>query len=109
MRGVRTLIFVALAMLAGCCEDNKVERNAAHIRDVSFAPEHREGVKPAHTVPDRWFLNVCDDGHKDDCSVRTLEHAPWDWQQQGQPVIATWKHDECSGWRMTKFEKPETP
>ncbi len=93
--------------LAGCdCSIDKRDTPAGTVVDVSFEPEHREGVKPSHDVPDRWWLNVCENGEKGACRTVKITHSPWSWQTKGSAVTMEWIHMKCRGWILVSIKNP---
>lgn len=74
------------------------------IRDVSFAPEHdvHHAKTGWRTVPDKWFINICEKNGR--CDIWMIPHAPWDWETQGSTVLATWRCNSWDGWIVTHIE-----
>ncbi len=98
------LALVTLACLSLCaCGESNDPTNGPDlvfdnvVRDVSFKAQHIEerthakGSSEFVTVPDAWYVHLCNVKSADDCFYHKINHAPWDWETVNTVVTTTWQ------------------
>ena len=93
---LRLLALIGALVLASCdAPSGKPFTIDNVVNDIAFQAQHEE----AHcakgctfvTVPDKWWLRVCNVADASDCGIVTLYHAPWKWEQEGSRVTVQWQ------------------
>ena len=110
---MRKCILAALASvsLAGCGYSNEPSGDPLKVVDViseiSFLPAHTEKHCSKscsyNDVPDKWFILFCRASGEKICFDRSIEHAPWRWEKEGNRVTITWQPRERY-WTILKLE-----
>ncbi len=88
------------ARMPECKKQERTEVFTGTVRDISFFQSHSErSGKTSHTVPDKWWLNVCKGDERGECTTVKIANAPWAWQGVGSVIDLEWTY-KCSeyGW-----------
>lgn len=102
---MKRLTLFALLLLGGCSASPVGEPFVIEneLKEISFMGAHQEercskGCRYT-SVSDTWYLRFCNILDSKDCITRSITHAPWKWQREGQRAKFTYqKWDD--GWRQ---------